>query len=80
MKLRASFPWSPGTIFSGEFSRTTVKIPGLEVGQARPMAWSAPLPDHIFMMSEVVDKDTVRVTLFNVGAEYVTVPAGVLSC
>jgi hypothetical protein len=68
--------WSPGTIDSGAFAKTTVSVTGSLVGYAAFAAWSAALPDGVFLWAQTTTAGTVTVYMFNLSSSNQAITAG----
>lgn len=69
-------PWTPGLIANGGFAVTTVTVTGAIVGFAALPAWSAALPDGVFLTAQVTAANTVKVYMFNFSGSGQTPSAG----
>jgi hypothetical protein len=69
--------WTPGAIDSGAFAKTTVSLTGSVVGlPVLPPAWSAALPDGMWLSGQVTTAGTVTVYMFNLSGSTQTIGAG----
>jgi hypothetical protein len=69
--------WTPGSINNGAFASTTVTLTGALVGYpVLPPAWSAALPDGVFLYGQTKVAGTVTVYMVNLSGSTQVIAAG----
>ncbi len=61
----AATAWTPGAILNGAFASLAVSVPGAAVGFAALAAWSAVLPDGVWLWAQVTTTGNTKAYMFN---------------
>lgn len=69
--------WTPGSILNTAFATTTVAVAGSLVGYpVLPPAWSAALPDGVWLTAQCKVAGTITVYMFNNSGSTQNITAG----
>lgn len=75
-RVAGPIAWSPGTIPQADFVVTTITLSGASPTNCAIAAWSAVLPDGVFMTAQVTATDTVKVYMMNLSGVSQSITAG----